>query len=210
MRGSVMDLWFDPHTNEKVFAPPGTLPRSASNWITFVPATFVVPAHGTAKVKLVVTPPPDADGGSYAVLFVESKPELARAASDGQRPIFANLRLGALVLLSAAATERFGLAVNAVSLTPPGEDRKLEMTIELTNTSNTHIFPQARLAVLDATRKVIARAEGDAKRFFPGQQDTIRLTWAGTLAPGDYTTVLTIAYGADKVHTEERPLHVAP
>src|SRR5262245_22860789 len=107
MRGTVMDLWFDPRTNEKVFAPPGTLPRSASNWITFVPSTFIVPPHGTAKVKLVITPPADVDGGSYAVLFVESKPELARAASDGQRPIFANLRLGALVLLSATGTEHF-------------------------------------------------------------------------------------------------------
>ena len=69
MRGSVTDLWFDPATNEKVFAAPGTLPRSAANWVTFVPATFTVAAHATATVKALITPPPEATGGAYAALF---------------------------------------------------------------------------------------------------------------------------------------------
>ncbi len=207
MRGNVTDLWFEPKTNEKTFGTPGTSPRSAANWITFVPSTFTVPPHGTGKVKVVITPPPGVAGGSYAVLFLESKPELTSDTTGG-RPLYANMRLGALVLLSAEGTETFAMDVGDLTLTPPFGNRSLELAVELTNTSNTHIFPATRLTVMNAANQVVARAEGDTKRFFPGQKDSLKLTWAGSLPAGDYKALVTIAYGKDKVFTKELPLHV--
>jgi len=208
MRGSVMDLWFDAKTNEKIFGTPGTLPHSASNWIAFVPSTFTVAPHGTTKVKVVVTPSPETTGGSYAVLFVESKPEPASGATADGRPLYANMRLGALILLTAEGTEDYHLDVGEPSVTPPSGSRSLELTVEVGNTSNTHVFPEPRLLVVDAAKRIVARAEGDRRRFFPGQRDSLKLTWAGSLPPGDYTALLTIAYGRDKVYTRELPLHV--
>src|SRR5262249_54919696 len=148
MRASVMDLWYDKTTNEKVFGTPGSLPHSASNWVTFVPPTFTLPAHGTGRMRVVVTPPADAVGGSYAVLFVESKPELAPDATAGGRPIYANVRLGALILLAGEGTEVFQIDVADATLTPPTAQHGLELTFQLENTGNTHIFPEARLVVL--------------------------------------------------------------
>ncbi len=76
MHVEITDLWFD-EKNEKVFSSPGTSPRSAANWIQFVPDHFQVAPNGTQKMKAIVTPPSDAKGGYYAVLFV---------TSSGQRP----------------------------------------------------------------------------------------------------------------------------
>jgi len=208
MRASVMDLWYDKATNDKVFGTPGSLPHSASNWVTFVPPVFTLPAHGTGKVKVVVTPPPEAAGGSYAVLFVESKPELAPDTTPGGRPIYANVRLGALILLAAEGTETFHVEVTNAALTPPTPQHGLELAFQLENTSNTHIFPEARLVILNTDRQPVARTDGEAKRFLPGQKDTMHVTWAGTLPPGEYSGVLTIRYGKDQVYTQLLPLLV--
>src|SRR5262249_48880086 len=71
MHVEITDFWYN-EKNEKVFSSPGTSPRSAANWIQFVPDHFEVGAHGTQKMKAIVTPPADARGGYYAVLFVQS------------------------------------------------------------------------------------------------------------------------------------------
>jgi hypothetical protein len=207
MRGSVMDLWYDPVTNLKKFGTPGTLPHSAANWVTFVPPTFTVPAHGAGKVKVVVTPPADAVGGSYAVLFVESKPELVQATVES-KPIYTNLRLGALLLLSAAGSEDYRVAVTDTRLTPPTANRNLDLIFDLANASNVHIFPEAHLTILNASKQVVGRTEAEIRRFFPGQKDSLKLTWAGTLPPGDYSAILTVSYGDSKVYTETLPLQI--
>src|ERR1700744_803174 len=41
MSVEVTDLWYD-EKNEKTFSAPGTSPRSAANWIQFVPDHFQV------------------------------------------------------------------------------------------------------------------------------------------------------------------------
>jgi hypothetical protein len=208
MRTVAMDLWFDPATNEKVFGAPGTLPHSAANWVTFVPPTFTAPAHGTGKVHVTITPPPDAAGGGYAVLFVESKPERAAVRIEDGRAMYANIRLGALVLLSAAGTEVYRLDATNVRLTPPGPNRNLELRVEVANGGNVHLFPEPRIAILDRAKQVVARAAGDTKRLFPGQKDQLSVSWGGTLAPGEYTVVLTLTYGKDQVYTQELPLTI--
>jgi hypothetical protein len=183
------------------------LPRSAANWVTFVPPTFSVPAHGTGKIKVMVTPPGEATGGAYAVLFVESKPELVQASADS-KPIYTNLRLGALMLLSAAGSEDYRAAITDTRVTPPTGSRNLELTFHLANLSNVHIFPESHLTIMNERKQVVARADGEIRRFFPGQKDSLKLTWAGDLPAGEYAAILTVSYGDNKVYTETLPLHI--
>lgn len=208
MRASVTDFWYNAD-NEKVFAAPGTAPRSASDWVEFVPRDFTVPAMGSGKVSVVITPPPDASGGYYAVVFVESKPELAQAASGEQRAIYTNMRLGALVMLSAAGTETYAIGVDEPQFTLPGSHEPLTLAYRVTNKGNTHIFPQTKLAILSAgSRKLVARTEGEPKRLLPDQAGTVSLTWDGTLPPGPYLAILSVVY-SDKIETREVPFFVA-
>ena len=208
LRTSVTDLWYTP-ANEKIFGTPGSQPRSAANWMEFVPRALTIAAHASGVINVVVTPPATASGGYYGVVFVESTPQLDPTATTTSRAVYTNMRLGALVLLTAAGTETFALDVDEPRLTPPSSSDDLHLEVGVTNSGNTHIFPVARLTILDrATRRMVARAQAEPKRFLPGQHDKLALDWSGSLPPGDYTGLLTIVYGADHVFTREIPFTV--
>jgi hypothetical protein len=206
MHVEITDLWYN-EKNEKVFSSAGTSPRSAANWIQFVPDHFEVGPHGTQKMKAIVTPPADARGGYYATLFVQSKPQLSFPKGDG-KGVFTSMRIGCLVLLKAEDTEEYKIEVSNVKLTPPAETHGLSVDFDLLNGSNTHIFPVARVAVLDANRKLVAKAESEEKRFLPGQKNAMHVEWAGKLPAGNYTAVLTVAYGEDRIETQQVAFNV--
>ena len=208
MRGLTMDFWYN-EKNEKVFSPPGSMPHSASNWIEFVPRMFTVAGQSSAKVKMIVTPPADATGSYYSVAFVESKPEVTRAATAESKAMFTNVRLGALILLSADNSENYQIAVSDPRFVPPGPHQDLSLDVLLDNQGNTHIFPRPQIAILNARHELVAKADGEVKRFLPGQRDRIRVTWSGDLAAGSYAAVLTMVYGEDKIYTQEFPFRLA-
>jgi hypothetical protein len=206
MSVEIADFWYN-EKNEKVFPAPGTAPRSAANWIQFVPERFEVPAHGAQKMKAIITPPSDAKGGYYAVLFVQSKPQLSFTKSNGQG-VFTNMRLGCLVLLDADKTEDFKIEVNNVKIVPPSATQSLDLSFDLLNSGNTHVFPVARLAVLDTEKKLVAKAQTEEKRFLPGQKDSMHVSWTGSLPAGNYTAVLTVTYGEDRIATQQVAFNV--
>ncbi len=204
MQVSVTDLWYNDR-NEKLFGPPGSSPRSAANWIECVPRRFVAPAHGSGKVRVVVTPPFHVSGGYYAVVFVESKPELVQAATAERKAVYANIRMGSLLLLSAENTEETRIDVSDVRFTPPSATGTLKADFLVWNQGNTHVFPNARIAVLNSQHTLIAATEGEIKRYLPQQKDRLSVAWAGTLPPGYYTTILSVVYGEGKIYTQEFP-----
>jgi hypothetical protein len=207
MQVNVTDLWYN-DKNEKVFGPPGSSPRSAANWIEFVPRRFIAPAHGTGKVRVVVTPPFHVSGGYYAVVFVESKPELVQAATSERKAVYANIRLGSLILLSAENTEEYKVDVSDVQFTPPSATRTLNADFLVSNNGNTHVFPNARIAIVNSQHDLIAVTEGENKRYLPQQKDHLSVGWAGTLRAGNYTAILSVVYGEGKVYTQEFPFTI--
>lgn len=207
MSVQITDFWYN-EKNEKVFSPPGTSPRSAANWIQFVPEQFEIPAHGTQKMKAIVTPPPDARGGYYAVLFVQSKPVLTGQKTKEGKTIFANVRVGCLVLLTADGTTDYKIKLDNLKLTPPSGTQGLRLTFDIANLGNTHVFPQGHVAVLDSNRKLVAKAESEMLRTLPGQQNPFQIDWTGNLSPGNYTAVLTLTYAEEGVETRSIPFTV--
>lgn len=207
MQVNVTDLWYN-DKNEKLFGLPGSSPRSAANWIEFVPRRFIAPAHGTGKVRVVVTPPFHVSGGYYAVVFVESKPELVQAATSERKAVYANIRLGSLILLTAENTDEYRIDVSDVEFTPPSATRTLKADFLVSNNGNTHVFPNARIAILNSQHDLIAVTEGENKRYLPQQRDHLSVGWAGTLPPGSYTAILSVVYGEGKVYTQEFPFTV--
>lgn len=208
IRSTVTDLWYN-EKNEKTFGPAGSSPRSAAPWIQFVPRLVTIAPNSSARLTAFITPPPDAEGGYYAVAFVESKPELAQQGTRDTQPVFANIRLGALLLLTADGTDRPELLLDDVRLSPPSESENLAVTVTATNHGNTHVFPKATLTVLDGERHVVAKAEADPRRFLPGQTETVRLNWSGRLPAGAYEGVLTVLYGKKQLQTKSLPFTVS-
>ena len=198
----ITDFWYN-DKNEKLFNAPGTSPRSAANWIQFVPERFEVAPGATQKMKAVITPPTDARGGYYAVLFVESKPVITNKQTEDGKRIFTNMRIGCLVLLTAKGSEAYNLSIDNLKLSPPSNDQALRLSFLVDNESNTHVFPLARLAILSPDHKLVAKAESEMKRFLPGQKDEMKVDWNGELPTGDYTAVLSLVYGGNRVETRQ-------
>jgi hypothetical protein len=207
LRVTVTDLWYD-SKNEKTFDTPGTSPRSAANWMQAVPAVMSVPARGSQQIKIMVTPPADASGGYYATVFAESTPELVQSPTGEGKGVYANFRLGALVLLAAEGTQTYSAEVSDFKTTPPDATNNLKVEFSFHNTGNTHLFPKSTLAILNETHKLVGKAEAEVSRFFPGQTNTIRFTWPGQLAPGHYEGLLTIVYGKGRVLTQTTAIQV--
>ena len=207
VRTSVTDLWYN-EKNEKTFGPAGSSPHSAANWIQFVPRVVTLAPNSSTKMTAFVTPPAGARGGYYAVVFVESKPELVRQTTTEAQPVYANIRLGALILLTAAASEDFSVKVTDAALTPPSASRPLELLVTIANESNTHVFPKASLAVFGADKRLVAKADAPEKRFLPGQTDSISLAWSGKLPPGEYEGVLSVVYAGNRIETRSLPFRI--
>ena len=208
MNVQITDFWYN-NKNEKVFSTPGTSPHSAANWIQFVPEHFEIPQHSTQKMKAFVTPPADARGGYYAVLFVESKPKLTFDKTKDGKQVFTNVRVGCLVLLTAEGTADYKIDLQNIKLTPPSGNQGLNLSFDVTNAGNTHVFPQGRLAVLDSNRKLVAKAESEALRTLPGQKNSLKVYWTGKLPAGNYTAILTVPYGNEGIETRSLPFSVA-
>jgi hypothetical protein len=64
------------------------------------------------------------------------------------------------------------------------------------------------LAVLDAEKKLVAKAQTEEKRYLPGQKDSMHVSWAGSLPAGKYTAVLTVTYGEDRIETQQMSFDV--
>lgn len=203
----ITDFWYN-DKNEKLFGAPGSSPRSAANWIQFVPETFQVAGGASQKMRAIITPPADATGGHYAVLFVESKPVASGKETEDGRRMFTNMRIGCLVLLTAQGTEKYNLHLEQISLLPPTNNQGLKLSFFLDNESNTHVFPQARLAIVNPEHKLIGKAESPVKRFLPGQKDAMQVDWNGDLAAGEYMAVLSLIYGGNHVETRQIPFTV--
>src|SRR4051812_16003747 len=154
MQATAMDWWYN-DKGEKVFASPGTYDRSAANWVEFVPRQFTVEPNKRQTVKALVTPPStETPGGHYAILFVESKPELVQPGTATQKALFSNVRLGMLLMLAQENTAAYKLEVSDAALTLPDKNRNLKLDYQVYNRSNAHVFPQPTLAILDGNKQL--------------------------------------------------------
>jgi hypothetical protein len=208
LRTSVTDFWYN-DKNEKVFERPGSTPRSAANWIEVVPNQVTVPPGGSGTVKAIITPPMKASGGYYAAVFFESAPVLTQSGNEERKAVYANIRLGSLILLTADNTDEYSIDVTNACLTPPDEGHTLKVDLDLENKGNTHILPSARVAIMNSGRDLVGKASGEARRFLPSQKDHLSVTWSGNLAPGVYNAILTVVYGTGKIYTQDLPFTVS-
>jgi hypothetical protein len=79
--------------------------------------TFTVPAHGSGKAKVVITPPADADRRIVRGALRRIEAGIAQATPEGNRftPIFVSARWFAV----GRGSEDYRIAVTETRLTPP-------------------------------------------------------------------------------------------
>ena len=193
-------------TGEKKFAPAGTMPLSASKWISFAPATSDIPSFGRITARYTITVPPDAKGTYFAVLFFETI--LGSSQDEDGVSVLVAGRIGSLFFITIKDTARREGDVRSVEIKAPEGSRPMEITTVFKNTGNTDITLGGNFLILDGTGKVMGRGDISKIYTFPGAEGTRTTQWIGKLPPGDYTLLITYDLGKGQTLVEEQPLKI--
>jgi hypothetical protein len=201
VRCSLNDYWYN-EKNQRVTGRPGTLPRSASPWVQFSSSELLVEPNSSTSVKFIVSVPPDAAGGYYTspTFETEATDEPPAPAGDTTSRAQIKIRFQGLLLFTTTEATEYNVEVMGGQVSPPTASSSLEISVDVRNRSTTHAQVHGLFALLDASGKLVGRGRIKEKRFMPGQQNSFKTAWAGELAPGRYTAVITLTY--NRVGTE--------
>lgn len=194
---------------DKDFSPAGSLPLSASPWITFAPAEAPLPAFGRVTVRYTVKVPQDAKGGYYSVLFFETF--LGRAQDPNREEgAFVNLagRVGTLFLIEVKGTAVRSGKITDVTFTAPEGNEPFEIATTFQNSGNVDVTVGGNFLLMNDQGDVVARGELGKIFTFPGMTSSGVSKWVGRLPKGSYQALLTYDLGKGVNLVEERTLTV--
>lgn len=165
-----------PYDGTKNFFPAGTGPESASQWVTFSPPVFTMPALGLQKIDYAVRVPASIQEGHYGVLFFEKS--TSGQFSGGGLTIVQ--RVGCLFFIEPREKSKKSLLQNAVV---QGDT----VDIDFVNQGNVVLIPHTTYYMMQDGGMVVLR--GDAKKSYvpPGATAKIEIPIKEKLNDGHYT-----------------------
>lgn len=203
LRMYAWDLWYD--DTHKLFAPPGTQPRSAAGWVQIVPRDAVLPAGERLDLLVTVSAPPEATGGAYAMVFVESIP--GPDAPSGR----AGARMGIQVLTSVAGTGARQIRVGDASFRMPTETRPAAVLLDVVNRGDVHLSPTFHGLIRTSDGELLGRIGSEGRPWLlPGEHTALTMQWTQPMEPGAYELVGTVVYGENLAVPVVIPLLVNP
>ncbi len=168
-----------PYDGSKNFLPAGTAPASLSQWVTFSPQTFTMPAFGQQRVDYTVSVPSQIQEGHYGVLFFERNSDVLKNAGG----VTLVTRVGCLFFIEPkdkskkAALQDIGLKANGLAL-------------NFINQGNVILIPHTTYYIMQADGLVLTR--GDSKKSYvpPGVSAPLEIPLDKHLKAGHYTLVV--------------------
>ena len=195
---SLGDVWYN-ERNDRISGAPGTLPRSASQWVQFLPGELIVEPRSSTAVKAIITIPQTAGGGYYSVPIFEATPaDRSTPTSSLQQASTATasiaVRFRGLIMLTTLDAAEYNVEILEGRISPPSASAELVTELDLHNRSTAHVRVRGAFAILNSSGVLMGRGTIQQKRYLPGQRNGLRTSWAGELVPGHYTSVITLSY----------------
>ena len=175
-----------------------------ANWIIVSPSAAVVPSGGATDIPFSVAVPKDASpGGHYAAILVGTQPEGSSGASGSHIGI--SSFISALIFVRVAGNvqesgniEEFSTDKNLY------KDPNVGFAFRFVNTGNVHVRPVGEIQIYNAFGREVGSVpinEGGGLGYvLPSSTRKFDATWQGSSNLwdiGEYTAVLTLAYGAN-------------
>jgi hypothetical protein len=194
-------------TGDKDFFPAGTLPNSASKWITLSPVEFVLPPYGEETIHYTITAPAgNLSGGYYSVIFFETI--LGTTQNEEGANVLVSGRIGTLMYMTINGTEKRSARIDALEIRPPGGSKPAEFDVTLTNDGNIALNTEGEFLIMDAQGLVKGRGPMTQTYLHPGATAKRTTAWTGTLPPGTYDVIVTIDLGEGSVAVKEAKMPV--
>jgi hypothetical protein len=187
--------WDITPSGELRFFEPGTLPRSAADWISVSPSRFRLEKGEAMEVRFAIDVPHGVEGTYWAMIFAESSPR--PVVEEGETTVTRTMRVGIQIMETPAGTEeRDGRItdIDLLSLDP------LMVTIDFENTGNVRLRPEGRLEIRDTTGETVRNIPIEEFLVLPGGKRCLSIVdreGRERLPPGRYIALGIIDFGGD-------------
>lgn len=171
---------------KRKFVPAGQIAEGAAQYIALPPEPFRLQPEGQSSVAVTFVMPSPTGARGVAVFFV-SEP-----FGQDQRTKM-RIRLGAVVDFT--VSDAISLTAEDPVIAPPSALQNAVITQALTNTGTEPVIAKGVAAILDLSGKLVGKASFAQRRLFPGERDSLRAEYAGTISPGKYRVLCTLAFG---------------
>ncbi len=201
--------YLDTGNGDKDFFPAGTLPNSASPWITYNPSQLTIEPFGRQTVDYTVAVPADADastGTRYSILFFETS--LGMGQNEEGASVTVAGRIGSLFYVDIAGSIRREGKIKELTLTPGKGNRPAVIKTVFHNTGNTAVALEGEFVLMDFEGGVKARGKLTTIYARAGAVVSQETEWAGRLAPGVYDGVFTFDMGEGALLVEEKKITI--
>ncbi len=178
-----------------------------ANWITVSPSSAVVPPDGAVDIPFTITVPRNASpGGHYAGILIGTQPlnATATASIDGSH-IGISSFISALIFVTVS-----GDIKEAGSIQEFATDKSfyqhpnVDFSVLFANTGNVHVRPVGQIQIYNMFGREVGTVpinqQGDLGYVLPSSTREFDEQWQGPgslLDIGQFTAVLTLAYGTD-------------
>lgn len=197
--------YLDTGNGDKDFFPAGTLPNSASPWITYNPSQVTIEPYGKQVVDYTVAVPADAAGGTrYSILFFETS--LGVGQNEEGASVTVAGRIGSLFYVDLTGQVRREGKIERIEFTPGKGNRPAVIRPIFKNTGNTSLALEGEFVLMDADGAVKARSKLNPIYSREGSTTSQETEWAGRLAPGTYDGVFTFDLGGGELLVEEKKI----
>lgn len=196
VRVSLSDWTYQPD-GQPIYLDPGTLPESASPWITFTPAEFVLAGHEKKIVRYTIQVPDDAAAGTHwsVLFFLGEDPE----AQPGANIATFKIRVAHTIYVNVPPIDPDGRVIGIAALPPNQPDLPITIGIQYANTGNSAYAVTGKLEVRDASGAVVGEADIDRTVVLPGTTRVLLANFYGPLQKGNYVILAVLNYGSKTV-----------
>ncbi|WP_243089341.1 DUF916 domain-containing protein [Thermus neutrinimicus] len=214
VRASLGDWTYDP-MGKIQFLPTGALKVSASPWVTFAPAEFLLEPKQSRPLTYTLTVPKEATSGTHwGILFLESEDP---NPPPGVPLANFRVRMAHVFYVNVPPLTTSG-RITGIVPSPPREPREpYRFAVQYQNTGNTAQKLSGRFEVRDGAGRKVAEVEVEEVVVLPGQVRILPVALVGPLPVGNYTALAILNYGdptkdvaADLPFTLRTPLAAPP
>ncbi len=178
-----------------------------ANWITVSPSSAVVPPDGAVDIPFSITVPRNASpGGHYAGILIGTQPLDATGTMgvDGSH-IGISSFISALIFVTVSGDIKEAGAIQEFATDKPFyQHPNVDFSVLFANTGNVHVRPVGQIQIYNMFGKEVGTVpinqEGDLGYVLPSSTREFDEQWQGPgnlLDIGQFTAILTLAYGTD-------------
>jgi len=199
-----VENWFILPNGTPSFIGSAPTPYACKDWIIVNPQDFRLAAGETRPVRYTISVPADAlPAGYHASVSFETVPD-STGSQAGSRMLFTG-KIAAVVYVIAGNPAIEG---DLLDLTLGTKDGAQAVVLALANTGKRHYRIKGKLAVFDASDKIIYDTALPDDVLLPETRKNVACALPNPLSPGAYRVLCTLDIGRPEIIEMERKLEV--